>query len=107
MEIKMMMMRRRRRRRMNIQGLRCKTDEITNFLHPELRHILCLSEHHFNHLELETVHLENYTLGASYCRHFMKKGGVCIYIHCDLSFSKTDFVNSLLNSILKLVQFFY
>jgi hypothetical protein len=29
-------------------------------------------------------------MGASYCRRFMKKGGVCIYVHRDPSFSKTD-----------------
>lgn len=55
----------------NIQGLRCKIDEIVIFLHPNFPHILCLSEHHLNQLELETVHLGNYTLGASYCRRSM------------------------------------
>jgi exonuclease III len=63
---------------------------IVNFLHADFPHILCLSEHHLNQLELETVCLGNYTLGASYCRHAMKMGGVCIYVHRDLSFSKID-----------------
>jgi hypothetical protein len=34
--------------------------------------------------------LGNYTLGASYCRRSTKKGGVCIYVHCDLHYSKID-----------------
>jgi hypothetical protein len=91
----------------NIQGLRCKIDEILNFLHPDIPHILCLSEHHLDQLEPETVHLGNYNLGASYCRRSMKKGGVCIYVHCDLSYSKIDLSNSLLINILKQVQFYY
>jgi exonuclease III len=74
----------------NIQGLRCKTDELVNFLYPEFPHILCLSEHHLNQCELETIKLGNYTLGASYCRCSLNKGGVCIYVHRDLSFSKID-----------------
>jgi hypothetical protein len=60
----------------------------SDFLHLELPHILCLSEHLLNHLELETVHLENYTLRASYCNQFMKKRGVCIYVHHELSFPR-------------------
>jgi hypothetical protein len=74
----------------NIQGLRGKIDEIVNFLQADFPHILCLSEHHLNQLELETVRLGNYTLGASYCRRAMKMGDVCIYVHPDLSFSKID-----------------
>jgi hypothetical protein len=85
----------------NIQGLRCKIDEISNFLYPDFPNILCLSEHHLDQLELETVYLGNYTLGASYCMHSMKKGGVCIYVHWDLSYSKIDRVVLLLLNILK------
>jgi exonuclease III len=77
----------------NIQGLRSKIDEILNFLHPEFPHILCLSEHHFNQMELETVQLGHYTLGASYCRRSKKKGGVCIFVHRDLKFSNFDLSN--------------
>jgi hypothetical protein len=62
----------------NIQGLRCKIVEILNFLYPDFPHILCLSEHHLNQSELETVELGNYTLGASYCRHFEKRW--CLYL---------------------------
>jgi hypothetical protein len=32
-------------------------------------------------------------MAASYCRCSMKEGSVCIYVHCDLSYSKTDFSN--------------
>jgi hypothetical protein len=52
----------------NIQGLRCKVDEILNFLYPDFPHIFCISEHHLEQLELDAVQLGNYILGASYCR---------------------------------------
>jgi hypothetical protein len=74
----------------NIQGLRCKIDEISNFLYPDFPHILCSSDHHLDQLELDTVHLENYILGASYCRRCMKKGGVCIYVYRNLSYFNVD-----------------
>jgi exonuclease III len=77
----------------NIQGLRGKICEILNFLHPNFSHILCMSEHHLDQFELDTVLLGSYTLGASYCRCSMKKGGVCIYVYPDLSYSKIDLSN--------------
>jgi exonuclease III len=74
----------------NIQGLRCKTDELLNFLEPNLPHVLCISEHRLNQFELGLLQLDNYTLGASYCRNSLKKGGVCIYVHQDLNFNTVD-----------------
>jgi hypothetical protein len=54
---------------------------------------MCISEHHLDQLELYTVHLGSYTLGANYCRRSMRKGGVCIYVYQDLSYSKIDLSN--------------
>jgi hypothetical protein len=68
----------------NIQGLLCKADDILHVLYPNFPHILCLSEHYLGQLELETVPLVNYILGASYCSSSMKKGGVCNYVRHDL-----------------------
>jgi hypothetical protein len=81
----------------NIQGLRGKIDEILNFLYPNFPHILCISEHHLDQLELDTVRLGSYTVGASYCRCCMKKGDVCIYVYQDLSYSKIDLIILLSN----------
>jgi exonuclease III len=36
------------------------------------------------------MYIENYTLGTSYSRLSREKGGVCIFIHSTLKFSKTD-----------------
>jgi len=35
-------------------------------------------------------HIGNYTLGANCCRHLLKKGGACIFVHNSLSFVGTD-----------------
>jgi hypothetical protein len=77
----------------NIQGLRSKIDEILNFLHPEFPHILCLSEHYFNQMELETVQLGHYILGASYCRRSKKKKEVFVFLPRDLKFSNINLSN--------------
>jgi hypothetical protein len=39
---------------------------------------------------LEKVHIENYNLGAHYCRQLREKGGVAIFVHDSLSFSNID-----------------
>jgi hypothetical protein len=52
----------------NIRGLRNKINELLCSLHPVLPHILCLTEHHMTQLELDHVHIENFKLGAKYCR---------------------------------------
>jgi hypothetical protein len=70
-----------------------QSHELLNFLYSDFPHILCLSEHDLDQLELDTVHLVNYTLAASYCRRSIKKGGVYIYVRCDLSYSKIDLSN--------------
>jgi hypothetical protein len=64
----------------NIQVLRTKTDEISNFLYPELRKVLCLTEHHLDLIELGADHMDGYIMGTSYCRRFLHKGGSCIYV---------------------------
>jgi hypothetical protein len=37
-------------------------------------------------LELEQLHIENYNLGARYCRRRLEKGGVSIFVHENLKF---------------------
>jgi len=38
----------------NIQSLRGKVNELLSQLYPTFPHILCLSEHHMKHVELQT-----------------------------------------------------
>jgi hypothetical protein len=55
----------------NIPGLTHKTNELLSSIHPVLPHIICVTEHHLNQLEVDNISLGNYILGASYCRkHF-------------------------------------
>jgi exonuclease III len=63
----------------NTRGLRGKLNDLLSQLYLTFPHILCLSEHHMKHLELQRLHFENYILGASYCRTMYERGGVCIY----------------------------
>jgi hypothetical protein len=52
----------------NIRGLHSKVDEMFNFWSLELPHILCLIEHHLHDHEINSTHINCYTLGAKYCR---------------------------------------
>jgi hypothetical protein len=52
----------------NIRGLRGKTSELLCHLHQDLPHLLCFSEHHLRQSEVDLINIENYTLGAKYCR---------------------------------------
>lgn len=55
---------------------------------PTLPHILCFSEHHLKHFQLEQVNIKDYKLATSYCRKSKEKGGVCIYVQKELDFSE-------------------
>jgi len=53
-------------------------------------HVTCFTGHHLNHYEIVQFHTGNYTLGANYCRHSLKKGGMCIFVHNSFSFVGND-----------------
>lgn len=74
----------------NIRGLRGKTNELISQLYPTFPHILCISEHHMNHSELQQTFLDNYKIGASYCRNSFEKGGVCIFVQENVRYVKLD-----------------
>jgi len=66
--------------------------ELLSHLHPDFPHVLCLTEHHLKHSQLKNVHIENYNLGANYCRQLRKKDCVPIFVHNSLCFSDIDIV---------------
>jgi hypothetical protein len=76
----------------NIRGLRNKSDELINsFVVDSINpYILCLSEHHMEEQDLLNLTVMGYSLGSSYCRWNLQKGGVCIFVREDQSFNKTD-----------------
>jgi exonuclease III len=74
----------------NICGLKGKTDELISSMSPNLPQILCHSEHHLKHTELDQINIEGFKLCTAYCRQAMKRGGVCIFIQKSLEYSKID-----------------
>ena len=71
----------------NIGGLRGKTSELLCYLHQDLPHLMCFSEHHLSQFEVDSINTENYSLGAKYCRRKLQKGGVSIFIQSHLQFT--------------------
>jgi hypothetical protein len=74
----------------NICDLKYETNELLSFLYPDYPHIICLTEHHLNQFVLDKTGIENYTLGAIYCRKSSLKGGVCIYVLKNLNFTAVN-----------------
>jgi hypothetical protein len=71
----------------NIRGVRSKLDELECHLLYNLPVLLCLMDHHLTQMEIQSLNTENYQLG-SYCfRKHMLKGGLCMLIHRNTTFS--------------------
>ena len=74
----------------NIRGLDNKTDELVINWVNDPPHILCLSEHHLSTEVIESITVDDYNVGAYYCRKLTKCGGVCILIHEPYQFISVD-----------------
>ena len=74
----------------NVRSLKNKVDEPLSHLYPDLPHFICLTEHHMNTMEIKFLNLENYNLGAQFCRIAIGKGGEVTYIHNSLKFKTTE-----------------
>jgi hypothetical protein len=53
----------------------------------EAPQVVCLSEHHLKEYEIKKINMEQYILGANFCRQSLKNGGVCIFIHETITYS--------------------
>jgi hypothetical protein len=71
----------------NIRGLKSKVDELSNSLLPDYPTIMCLTEHHLRDYETDNLPINQFKLGSKFCRHDLKNGGVCIFVHEDFEFS--------------------
>ena len=80
----------------NIRGLHNKIEELTTQWTNQFPHLLCFTEHHFKETVINNIHINNYTLGASYCRNSCTHGGVGIFVHNTLSYSTIN-LNSICN----------
>jgi hypothetical protein len=76
----------------NIRRLGIKSSELVGHLHPDYPHALCLIKHRLKQFQIKNAFLENYNLGAFYCREQYEKGGVAIYIHKSIHCSNMDIV---------------
>jgi len=74
----------------NIRGLRNKSSELIISILPDIPQIICITEHHLNEQEIESLSIKNYTRGAKYCRHNLKQGGSCIFVHEALNYSNIE-----------------
>ena len=71
----------------NIRGLKGKISQFSNTINPELPHIIRISKHHLQELEIDTMSTECYKIGDKYCRQQYKNGSVCIYVHESMDYS--------------------
>jgi len=77
----------------NIRSLRNKMNELFCCIQEDSPHILCLTEHHLQHSELVLQHIDNYTLGAYYCRNTKCMGGVCMFVQNNIPFTGLEIGN--------------
>jgi exonuclease III len=74
----------------NLRGLHNKTNEILCHFSSETPHFLFFTEHHLSETEIQTIHVDNYTLGACYCRNQIRMGGVCIFVKNVINYSSLN-----------------
>jgi len=63
---------------------------LLSHLHPDLPHVICLSEHHLIIQELCYANLECYTIVVQFCRSIYQRGGVITYVRNSLQFRNID-----------------
>jgi exonuclease III len=70
----------------NIRGLKSKMDELSNSLTPDYPDIMRLTKHHLRDYEIDNLPINHFQLGSKFCRHNLKNGGVCTFVHEDFDF---------------------
>jgi hypothetical protein len=50
-------------------------------LSPDFSQVLCLTDHHLKYFEIDFIYVDQYKLGAKFCRESLKGGGVNIFAH--------------------------
>ena len=70
----------------NVRGLKNKIDEFLISLPQNEPQVICLTEHHLQTEEIDSINFGHYTLGSAFCRQSFKQGGVCICITNGISF---------------------
>jgi len=65
----------------NIRGLLNKAEELISSLSPDFLQVPCLTEQHLRYFEIDFVYMDQYKLGAKFCRESHKSGGVSNFVH--------------------------
>jgi exonuclease III len=71
----------------NACGLASKVNELSAFLSPNYPQLMCFTEHHLKEHQINRLSIDNYHLGASYCRKSTTVGGICIFVHKSITYS--------------------
>jgi hypothetical protein len=74
----------------NIRGLSGKINEFIIPMSEIKPHLICFSEHRIKDMELNSLYIPSYKLGATYSRNTLKWGGVCIYINESIEYSNIN-----------------
>ena len=74
----------------NLRSIGRKTYELQSHLYTDLQHVLCITEHNLNKMGMNHVYIENYNIGAQFCRAIHEIEVVVTYVHNSLKFSNTD-----------------
>jgi hypothetical protein len=74
----------------NIRVLGKKIGEFETHVLPRLPQIVCITEHQLCNQEIGNISINQYLLGAYYCRSSRKFGGVNIFVHESLTYLNID-----------------
>jgi hypothetical protein len=86
----------------NIRGMKFKIDELLGTLCPDFPNVLCLSEHHMNPIELNTIIVNYYNLVAVYCKKILSKGGVCIFVRISVKYTNINLDSFCIDQIIEI-----
>ena len=93
----------------NIRGLSHKIDELMLSLSETNPQVLCITDHHLNSNEMNTMDYGQYTLRAQYCRRLFKPyptafpygNGMVLHFYQQQESSTTKTVHKVINKGLK------
>ena len=57
---------------------------------PDFPQVLCLTEHHLKQFKTDFLYMDQYKLGAKFCRESLKSGGVSIFVHDTLQYTNIN-----------------
>jgi hypothetical protein len=88
----------------NTRDLSNKREELIIFLSPNFPQVLCLTEHHPKDSEIYSTFIDQYKLGAKFCRKSFKNGGLSIFVHNTLQCTNINQMNFVMKNTVKHVQ---